>query len=118
MAEKIYFEEPRKCVSCGITYSMEDIELSPQSARHRLRFRNMKTCGKELCKRKAMASRSISKRRIYSRRKAKEYDDVETDCQQHLTAFLRNSIPDLIDGLPKPGPDFSEYFRMMGRNYL
>ena len=105
MAGKIYFEEPRKCKSCGNTYSMEDVGLSSFDARHRVRFRNMKTCGKEICKKMAMASRTISKRRIYISRKPKEQDDILADCQQRLSFFLRHAIPDLIDGLPKNGPD-------------
>jgi hypothetical protein len=93
---------------------MEDVGLIPSNARHRLRFRQMKTCGNDFCKKKAMASRPAQNYRKIFRRGKRTRDDAALECQLYLNDFLCNVHPDLIDGMSAPGPDIAEYRKMMG----
>ena len=106
--------EPRKCKTCENYFSMEDIGLNPSNARHRLRFRQLKTCGKELCLKKALANRVILKSSIMPKRKKITRDDAVQECKLYLGDFIRSVHPDLVDGMSAPGPDIGAYRKMMG----
>ena len=114
MASKVYSVEPRKCKSCGETFSMEDVGLDQSNARHRLRFRQMKTCGKEFCKKRAMGSRKATNPPKIYRRKRLPRDEASRECLLYLSDFIHTVHPDLVDGMSSPGPDLGEYRRMMG----
>jgi hypothetical protein len=92
---------------------MKDVGLSQNNARHRLRFRQLKTCGKDFCKKKAIASRTILKTKTPGPKK-KTRDDAIQECKLYLSDFLRTVHPDLVDGISSRGPDMAAYRKMMG----
>jgi len=114
MASKMYLVEPHKCISCEEIFSMDDVGLSQSNARHRLRFRQMKTCGKEECKRKSMGSRTKKACPKIYRRKKLGRDEAGGECNLYLSSFIRTAHPDLVEAISRPGPDLGEYRRMMG----
>jgi hypothetical protein len=114
MASKLILVGARKCKSCEKEFCMEDVGLSQSNARHRLRFRQMKTCGEEPCKKKAMGSRKTQNPPKIYRRKRLPREEVGRECSLYLSHFIRTVHPDLVDGMSSPGPDLGEYRKMMG----
>jgi hypothetical protein len=74
----------------------------------------MKTCGKDNCKKRAMACRTTQNRPKIYRRKKLLRDEAGRECRLYLSDFIRTVHPDLVDGMSSPGPDLAEYRKMMG----
>ena len=98
---------------------MEDVGLDPSNARHRLRFRQMVTCGKKECQKKAMGAKpkrdetSRGKRAKLLTRRTEEDDRLEVN--QYVLETVRNFNVDLLEGMQVVDPRMLAYRQMMGR---